>query len=69
MNLLYMKPVNLLFMLHESQSRKSSTYKAVEADPVGVRLVARGALHSESVKVRVLLSISGQEVSNTRSKH
>lgn len=40
------------------------TYKAIEADPVRVRLAARAALHLESVEVGVFLGVRGLEVGN-----
>jgi hypothetical protein len=40
-------------------------YKAVEADKVGVRLATGGTLHSEGVKVWVLLRISRLQAGDT----
>ena len=42
-----------------------STYKTVEADPVRVHLMTRGALDPEGVEVRVLFSISGLKGSDS----
>jgi hypothetical protein len=46
------------------QTGGADTYKAVEANPVRVLLVAAGAFDAEAVEVRVVLSVSGLEGSD-----
>jgi hypothetical protein len=62
-DLLYTNSVNGPFK-KKLRSLEVFTYKAVEADPVGVRLVAGGAFHFECVEVGILLSVSGNKSSD-----